>query len=429
MNLHTTRLTELAAEIYGGFALNYGVPNQSKIPFKQLKRMREHPAIKLGLDTVKALIIGSDYSVESDDEEEKEFITKQWLEAPLRDKFMRQWLLSLDYGFSAQEKIETTDEFNGKTFVVYNDFACPDPEYVWWLGSDSKNKGDYNGFLQRQFKETRIAAENSVWAACDMEHGNYYGRPLFKAAYMTWYAVELNELFANRTMELYGEPYVMVFYPRAIGAAGTSDDNQTAAVELGKKIRNEAVITIPSEYEPETRNRLWDIKIESPKGTPAPWVEYLSFQYKRILWAAGIPTRVLDEGSAGSYAEAAQKADILFMNVEARIKEFLAAENEHVVKPLLEKNFPNPEDCKITAAPLVDAKRAMIIDILKTALPNMARSDSELKEALKRAAEDIGILERVPEEETEIEPPPEPPPVPLPAGEGDAEENLNDTGQ
>lgn len=340
---------------YAGLVLTrLGVYNPEKISLVTYKRMRKYPQILFALTLIKAACLNVSVRVESEDDEQREFLESQFLK-PWYRKLAALGLRALDYGFTPVEKIWTTTEYEGKQMYVLKGLKDPDLENCLWIAND---KGEYNGFIQNA--SYAVPADKSIWFSFDAENGNLYGTPIIKACYDDWFNIGLLKLDMLREAERYGAPFTKAFYPPNVN----EQTNKDTASGLGKDLKNNSIVALPSLYD-EKGNRMWDVERVIDVSEGRHWSEKLDWLGTQMFRAMGIPDRVGTEGEYGAFAESKQKAGLFDQSVDGIVDWLVGEINEHVVKHYLEYNFETPAECYLKAEPLSDDVRDFILEITR----------------------------------------------------------------
>ena len=373
-------LTELANASAIAFSREWGVYNPDKITFEQYSRMREHPVVSLGLTVISNVVLSTEARVECENEDVKAFVEATYLDTPLRRKFYKGALTSLVYGYAALEKCY---RFEGGRWV-YDDFRNPEARVVRYIADD---KGGYNGFIESaRSRDIFVPPEKSVWVVFQEEHGNLYGRSLLKPIYKTCYDLFLNELFANRCMERFGAPYILVFYPPDTPGDST---NAAAAADIASGIKNASEITVPVLYD-ERGNALWRVEVAEPRGDVEGFESFLMYKNRQLLRGMAVPDRVLLEGEGGARSEAEDKSGWFSQVIDGYVADFISYENDHVIRPLVEYNFGRV-GCRLVAERRADEKREFMKDVIMTVIQQGASADAQLLASVKRILEGYGF--------------------------------------
>jgi hypothetical protein len=391
--------------------------------------MRDYPQIHFGLQIIKLAVLSVERKVVCDDEDIKVFIEDQYLK-PWSRRFSNKCLNALDFGYAPIELVWTSQEYEGAEKWVLSEMRSPDPEECVWLADE---KGQYNGFEQQKVELPRVPADKSVWYAYDDEFGNLYGTPATKPCYTPWYNHEMLTLYMLREAERFGSPFVKVRYPPDIVADTT---NETAAKAIGRDVKDNSYVTLPAMYDEASRNPLWDLEVVPAAGEAAHWIEQLNYFNTEMFRALHIPDRVATQDEVGSEALSRTHKGIHTQNIDGIVWGITDAENEHVVKKLVEYNFDNPPTCYLEAEVLADDKREFILDIVKSILHKASSNEPigwRLMEGARQKLEEMGF--EMPEEDEFVPPEPEEdefgkptkPGIkgkkkePMPAGEGSLE--------
>lgn len=392
--------------------------NPSKISWQSRKRMRLYPQLKFGLKLVKLAVLSAERSVECEDDDAKALVDSKFLK-PLGSTTYKKALQALEYGCQPLEFVWQPVEEGGRIWWVVGEVRDPDPEYCYPLVDET---GDYVGFEQMTggTAPVNVPAERTLWVVWEQRHGNWYGEALTDAAYPDWYNAELLKLYMMQQAERFGGPFIKVFYPTLPDEA----QNKLDADTLGKSVRNFSIVSIPRK--PGTADEpQWDVTRELEKAPASHFIEQLDWINTQMFRSMGIPDLVATTTETGAYSLGETRRNILNQGVDSINIMLDSMMTEHVVKKMLQYNYPNPPECEIKSEPLSSDKRDFILEIVKEVIKQKA--SQRVIDAAEAELESMGWDLPEEEEVAEEEPEPEiiePEAEPMPQGEGDIEEPV-----
>lgn len=199
---------------------------------------------------------------------------------------------------------------------------------------------EYDGFKQNGFL---IPAENTLWYPLLMENGDHYGRKLLKNAFPSWFFSNLIHLFANRYFERFGEPL-----PVGRGRFGDDVDMGNGVMVSGKTamenvvtgIRNRAVVVLPSDRDPVTKEYDYDIQYLESQMRGADFERYLSRLDEEMSLAVFTPILLFRTADVGSYNLGVAHLRIFQQMLNAISGDMQFYLQKYLVDRMKEINFP-----------------------------------------------------------------------------------------
>jgi len=151
-------------------------------------------------------------------------------------------------------------------------------------------------------------ADNTFWYPLLMEHGDYKGMKLLKAAFTSWYFSMLIHLFANRYFERFGEPIVKARAPFEDDIKlpdGTRIDGVQYMLQVVKDLRSRSVVALPNDATAiGDTNRVefdYDLEYLESQMRGADWERYLTRLDEEISIGLFTPILLLRTADVGSY--------------------------------------------------------------------------------------------------------------------------------
>ena len=151
-------------------------------------------------------------------------------------------------------------------------------------------------------------ADNTFWYPLLMEHGDYKGMKLLKAAFTSWYFSMLIHLFANRYFERFGEPIVKARAPFEDDIKlpdGSRVDGVQYMLQVVKDLRSRSVVALPNDATAiGDTNRVefdYDLEYLESQMRGADWERYLTRLDEEISIGLFTPILLLRTADVGSY--------------------------------------------------------------------------------------------------------------------------------
>jgi len=323
----------------------------SKLTLTDYRSMREHYQLGSSLNVLSFMMHQIDWEIVCDQADMKEMIEEDlrlhW--TPLvRGISQAFWA---GYSPMAVNYINGPDQY---THIDNFKDLIPEECFVNW----KKVKGwappgklpptihEYDGFKQNGFL---IPAENTLWYPLLMENGDHYGRKLLKAAFPAWFFSNLIHLFANRYFERFGEPL-----PVGRGRFGDDLDMGDGVMINGKKamenvvtgIRNRAVVVLPSDRDPVTKEYDYDIQYLESQMRGADFERYLSRLDEEMSLAVFTPVLLFRTADVGSYNLGQAHLLIFQQMLNAIAGDMQYYIQNYLVDRLKALNFPGSEKVK-----------------------------------------------------------------------------------
>lgn len=287
----------------GGGVMQFDLTRLSLADFRA---MRQHYQLGASLNVLGFIMHQIDWEIECEDAEMKEV-----LEGDLR----KNWTLlirSISQAFWAGFSPIAVNYENAGGYVRIKNFKDLIPEECrveWeeeegWApeGKVKPKLYHYNGLKQNGFW---IPPENTLWYPLLMENGDYYGRKLLRPAFPSWYFSNLMHLFANRYFERFGEPVPVGRAPLDEmvdpGGGQPKITAKTAMEQVIGNLRNRAVVVLPSDRDPMTKEFDYQIEYMESQMRGADFERYLSRLDEEMSLSVFTPVLLFRTADVGSY--------------------------------------------------------------------------------------------------------------------------------
>ncbi len=293
---------EVFMRLPGGGVMQFDL---SRLTLADFRAMRSHYQLGSSLNVLSFVMHQIDWDIQCDDAEIGDLI-----EGELR----RNWtpfIRAISQAFWAGYSPIAVNYKNEDGYTRIDRFKdlTPEESRVKWeseLGWAPPNHVQpklwkYNGFTQNG---NWIPPENTLWYPLLMENGDHYGRKLLRPAFPAWFFSNLIHLFSNRYFERFGEPL-------PIGRARFSDDvdmgdgniinGKTAMEQIVTSIRNRAVVVLPSDRDPVTKEYDFNIEYLESQMRGADFERYLSRLDEEMSLSVFTPILLFRTADVGSY--------------------------------------------------------------------------------------------------------------------------------
>ena len=315
-------------------------------------------------------------------------------------------LFALDYGVSLHEKVFIADKlrfqyvqngvnrtFNGDA-LYYKKIKWNNPRTIKEIRIQDRTQ-DFDGYTQSAGAGNDViveaykafmfgkSQENSLWGTSDLE-----------PVYEYWYWLELISGYYMRYLEKLGTPPLVGYAPNGVTYskdADTTVENISWLAELATRLHDGLAIVMPSAFDPNSRNRLWELKEMALSSRGDLYQTAITWLEGAILKGLFVPDKPVSSGnnSIGSYAMADVQFEAFLVGEEWDLKSFLQHVNKYVIRPLIDLNFgPQVQDAAIDCPPLSRELKQRVFDIFKDLVdshPDFARVN------FTEMAEEIGV--------------------------------------
>ena len=326
-------------------------------------------------------------------EDEAEFITKVFLEAPHAggmtitfDRFMAQMLQGLFDGFAAFEKVYWVPGYGDlKGKLTLKKLAYRPSESISFIVDEN---GGFEGFRQRAYSygksvDVYIPKARAFYFAAQEDENPYYGVSYFQSAFYHW----------DKKQKIYFTAHLAAQRSAVGTRVGTvpRHANAAAKAEFARNMANMALnqyLIMPEGF-----------LLESLKeGGNFDFLNYLnhhnSQMSKSILGhfidkdqgAGRGESSVVDNDSGGD--------DIFFMTLQAIMDNIASQINHYIIPDVIDANFKGQKYPKFTWGKLTDDQKkrvAKIFEKLATAGDTSTITPEFIRELERHMAEDLGL--------------------------------------
>jgi hypothetical protein len=269
---------------------------------------------------------------------------------------IREILTAIAYGFSCTEKVFYQHE-DGT--IRLQKLKPLDPLTVRPVVD---KYGNIKYVIQELGSEKiKIPANKVIWYAFDKKFGNVFGQTALEPAHKHWYIKNVIYCYANIAYERYGSP---LLYGRVNDARDVPK-----MLKMLKNINGQTALAFSGQDE-----------IGAIQSQPADFTSYIEHHDRKILESLLIPPLLLSlsKGQGGSYALSGSQYDVFVMRLASLQREIADLINEHIVKPLININFPNVTDYPVFMfKPMDEEDREKMARVIDTMIRNRVISPSE----------------------------------------------------
>ncbi len=356
----------------------------NKIPMSKLYQMRRDPMLSFALQFIKVPLIRAPWYIKCEDAQVAAFV--DYALRRIYARFVLQYMLSLDFGFSAivkrfeeapvagtfidpndpeREEKAIWDEGNIDP-IIWRPFVPLPPEQVeprW------NSKGEFIGIRYDNKKDVPLAFPTvkgetddqvdvplhlSLWVTNEKDNnfGSPWGYPRLGYAFRYWWSYWYRWALADRHFEKDADPPAVVRYPNeldddVIDDYGNVTDLRDIALGIGEQARSGSTIALPSDTIKGLDDKIttvpkWDISYLEGGGNFDVFdqtFDRLEILKLRSVW---VPEQAFLEGKGGtSSRNVAQTLGDAFQESQAVLMAELDAHlNQYVIPQLVQHNFP-----------------------------------------------------------------------------------------
>jgi hypothetical protein len=319
--------------------------NSADIPLNVLDTMRRDYQVALGMAIVKFPISNLGFTVDCNNDVIKGAV--ELMMGSIWSKTLKNILLSLDYGFTAFEKVWERKRFDvdpginkhkliGRNFIWLTKLKSL---YPTTIGINLDDLNNFSGVTQHGAgRDIFLNQQKSMVYTYQEEFGNYFGRSRLVGAYEPWYWKIICTQFVLRYLERHSIPPYIVSYP--LGQVNTSKGKVSAAEMaegMMRGISSYGNAMIPSET--KDGEKKWDIKQldQGSSNMPTP-MDILAGWDKAILRGLLLPDK---DSVSGLTPEIA--TEIFISTLQDVLTTAQAQINAEIIEPFVAWNFSKYE--------------------------------------------------------------------------------------
>jgi SPP1 gp7 family putative phage head morphogenesis protein len=340
----------------------------SKVKSEDYKKMLDSDGtIQALYNTIVMPILGSNWTIEPDEDDPKAIEQSAWVEDALRtpphkggmstpfDLVLAQALRAVVEGYAGFEKVYAISD--GK--IVFRKIAWRDPNTITMRTDD---RGGFNGLRQRAFigsdyVDVKIPVDRCWLYTYGKEFHNLKGRSAFTAAYVAYDKKRRLLYLAEQQAQSDALKLKVVK-----GKEGGGQDELDATTEAVDEVGFKATVGLPYGYDVSTLN--------DQKGMDLlPLIEFQNAEMARSVLAMFI---LLGTGSkTGSYSLSQDQSDFFIQALMSIRKSLEQHITSYLIPDLYKYNFEKPEYGTFKFEDITDST----IDLLKQTFVKLTEKD------------------------------------------------------
>jgi len=331
------------------------------------REMRQNGTIALARAYIAAPVTNGRWGTDAREgapQEWVDFVESQLF--PIRETLVDSVVLSLiDYGWAPFEFVLANGKVDGATRIIVEKLKPLLVDITSILVKT--DNGAFAGFLQEQNQRVQLPRENSVLITFRVEGSNWYGTSFLESTRLSYNNSKNASNAARRYDEKIAGAHLKIVYPRARTTVnGVEMTGEQLATRMLDGWKASGAFLVPEDF----RIDISFVGDSSPKQSSfTNRLQYLDTQMVRAML---LPERSITEGKFGTKAEAGVHADLALTHLDVIHRAITRQISEQVVDTLLVLNF-GPEAkgaVTLTASPLADSKRDILVQAYATLLTN-----------------------------------------------------------
>lgn len=310
--------------------------NPTDIPISTYKKMSNDAQIKAGLSLIRMAALSRDYDIiwaskkqdgKEPDDEVIEFLDYNFENVEGRlEGALSNVLTAIAYGFSVTERVFMIHEegkWAGK--ICLKRLKGLDPETITFKCDEFGNLTGVFQSTNDTENEVKLRIENLIVYTNEPEFGNLYGTSRLRAVYKNWFIKDILTKFWNIALERFGVPIL-------VGTVPTPAD-------FGKMQNILDNLKFKSSI---TKNPGWEVEaLETGigKSSGGDFAGAIQYHNDQILMGLMIPTVLLSNPKAGSFALAKTQFDLFKIMLKQLERDVEKIIEDQLIKPLVRLNF------------------------------------------------------------------------------------------
>lgn len=299
--------------------------------------IREDDQVKAVLTLKKIMVLNSDWDIECESDDIKEFLKlclTEYLDS-LFTKRIYEVLSALDYGWSCTEKIfDYADTKYGKKIVLAK--LKTRPPHTFDIMTD--DYGNISGIVQHtDGQDLQLDQKKFIIYANNSEFDNPYGNSeINKGVYRAWWSKNAIIKFWNIYLERFGMPTHVGKMPRSAGEA-----EKETFKKIIKNIQSKSGVTIPNDF---------TLELLEVAGSGASEYEKAINKYDTMIARSCLVPDLIglsgSETAGGSYALGKEQFNIFYNTIAYLRNDIQRLINKEIITPLVVWNFGSKHEAK-----------------------------------------------------------------------------------
>lgn len=342
--------------------------------------------IALGLWTIKAPCCTCDFTVKCENPVIEDFVIK--VLTPIWTRLICTALNCLDFGWQVHEKIwavetvklKVKDNKNRtdpekpaepKDIVIENAIVLKrlkdlDPSTLNPIYDQKKD--EFIGVEQYQQSITEFIPKEKLFISTFSEEwGSVRGKSILDNAYRPWYYSYMVEQLWARFMERRAIPPVIGYGP--IGQRADADGKlfnvEDLVLTVVNNLHNGNGGYMPFEPDPITHKNQWSVEALQFFAQSDQFETFMAKADGRMLRGILIPEKALIQGTkVGTLSETEQFTDTFLTGLDVLLFTLEEFVNDQIVKPLLDLNFIDYDDCRLSISQITAQRRSSLKDLV-----------------------------------------------------------------
>ena len=310
--------------------------NPSDISISTYKKMLQDAEVKAGYSLIKMAALSREYELswpssdgkaKKEDDETIDFIRHNFDNVQNRlEGALSNVLTAIPYGFSITERVlYVIEEGKWKDKIGLKRLKGLDPETIEFKCDKFGNLEAVYQSINDPTNKVELNMTNLIIYANEPEFGNYYGTSRFRAVYKNWFIKDVLTKFWNIALERFGVPIL-------VGTVPTPSDFQKMQSILDNLKFKSSI----------TKNPGWEVEaLETGIGRSSggDFASAITYHNEQILKGMLIPTVLLSNPKAGSFALAKTQFDLFTMMLKQLEKDIEKIVEDQIIKPLVRLNY------------------------------------------------------------------------------------------
>lgn len=310
--------------------------NPTDIPLSTFKKMCQDAEIKAGLSMIRLSALSRDFDIvwpdkgkngKKEDDLVIEFLKYNFSNVEGRvEGSLANVLTAIQYGFSVTERVFVVhDEGKWAGKICLRRLKGLDPESIEFRCDKFGNLTGVYQSTNDANNKIELNMDNLIIYSNEPEFGNYYGTSRLRAVYKNWFIKDILTKFWNIALERFGVPIL-------VGTVPTPADFHKMQTILDNLKFKSSI----------TKNPGWEVEaLETGIGRSSggDFIGAISYHNEQILKGLLIPTVLLSNPKAGSFALAKTQFDLFTIMLRQLERDIEKIIEDQIIKPLVRLNF------------------------------------------------------------------------------------------